>query len=69
MNIYNYTEPSRTFLNSIVTSTNSVKYSAVNTTSTLKKTSQNCHLITYFTLPNGTKSHPSQVLSFVANTI
>jgi antibiotic biosynthesis monooxygenase (ABM) superfamily enzyme len=53
----------------IVTFTNSVKYSAVNTTSLLKKTSQNCHLIAYFVLPNGTKSQPSQVLSFVARTI
>ncbi|CAC9631830.1 hypothetical protein [uncultured Gammaproteobacteria bacterium] len=57
------------FANSIVTFTNSVKYSAVNTTSLLKKTSQNCHLIAYFVLPNGTKSQPSQVLSFVARTI
>ncbi len=73
----------RTFTNSIGTFciqqdifTNSVKYSAVNTvekifnaTSPLKKTSQNYHLVAYFFLPNGTKSHPSQVLSFVTSTI
>jgi len=30
---------------------------------------QYCHLIAYFTLPNGTQSQPSQVLSFIASTI
>ncbi len=30
---------------------------------------QYCHLIAYFILPNGTKSQPSQVLSFIASTI
>ncbi|CAC9962689.1 hypothetical protein [uncultured Gammaproteobacteria bacterium] len=78
-----FTNSIGTFLNSIGTFciqqdifTNSVKYSAVNTvekifnaTSPLKKTSQNYHLVAYFFLPNGTKSHPSQVLSFVTSTI